>query len=61
MNYLLPTPVVELLVIVLMYAWFGVWLSGLFKEEIDEFFDNDDEDDDDQGGGTLIPAYARSR
>ena len=59
MNYMIPTPVVELLVMVLLYAWFAVWLSGLYKEEIDEFFDkDDDDDDDDQGGGTLTPIHA---
>ena len=47
MNYMIPTPVVELLVMVLLYAWFAVWLSGLYKEEIDEFFNKDDDDDDD--------------
>ncbi len=34
MNYMIPTPVVELLVMVLLYAWFAVFFERLFGKVV---------------------------
>ncbi len=33
MDYQIPTPVVELIVLLLGFAWVGIWLQGAYPDE----------------------------